>query len=104
MSKSSGPWSTLLSGKRLWLALLVIAVPLWAIPVASQDAPPPGEEKVKVKPKPKVPKGGAGAGGPAAPASPTLLLHSDMNCTVTIDGANPTKVRGNEPKNITVAP
>jgi hypothetical protein len=83
----------------------MVAVPAWTVPVVAQDAPPPGEEKVKMKPKPKPAKGGGGgAAGPAAPSSPTVLLHADMNCTVTIDGANPTKVMSNESKTINIAP
>lgn len=88
----------------LWLAILFTFVPTWTLRAIAQDAPPPGEEKVKVKPKPKPVKTGPGPGtGPAAAPQPTLLLHADMNCTITIDGANPTQVRGNEPKTMTVA-
>lgn len=89
----------------LWLAILFTSVPTWTLRAIAQDAPPPGEEKVKVKPKPKPPKPGPGGPGTgqAPAAQPTLLLHADMNCTVTIDGANQTKVIGNEAKSITVA-
>jgi hypothetical protein len=105
MSKSLASSPRRKSARRFWLVLLLIVVPAWTVPVVAQDAPPPGDEKVKMKPKPKPAKGGGGgAAGPAAPASPTLLLHADMNCTVTIDGANPTRVVGNESKTITIQP
>ena len=75
---------------------LAFTAPLWA-----QEAPPP-ESEIKKDPKKKTPPKG---GGPAAASGPTqappaFLLRADANCTVTIDGGNPVKVRSGEPRKV----
>lgn len=92
--------------RRLTLLFMLAIVPGLALPAWSQDAPPPETKKVV---RPKAPKGGGKGGGggttgggtaPAAP--PTLLVQSDMNGTVTIDGDKTYRVKANEISRIQV--
>lgn len=95
------------AARRLTLLLTLAVFPGLALPAWSQDAPPPETKKV-TRPKPKAGKGGGGGGGgtgggaPAA-APPTLLVQSDMNATVTIDGDKTYRVKANEITRIQVA-
>jgi hypothetical protein len=89
---------------RLGLAVLLswgsaLIAPLWA-----QEAPPP-ESEIKKDPKKKLPPKGTGPGAPSGPAQapPAFLLRADANCTVTIDGGNPVKVRSGEPRKVEVS-
>ncbi|HET8644299.1 MAG TPA: hypothetical protein VFO85_02345, partial [Vicinamibacteria bacterium] len=96
-----------LGGRRLSLALALAALPALAVPAWSQDAPPPETKVRPKKPTPRPPKGGGGGsaptgGGTAPAAPPTLLIQSDMNGTVTIDGDKSYKVKANEISRIQV--
>lgn len=95
--------------RSLTLLFALAVVPGLAVPAFSQDTPPPQTGK-KVRPKPpRGGKGGGGAGGgggtggaTAPAAQPTLLVQSDMNGTVTIDGDKTYKVKANEISKIQV--
>lgn len=94
-----------LFGNRL-AALAVLGVLAGALAAEAQAPPPPMTRKKTPTPTPKAPKGGGGGGGqtsaPAA-AKATLLLDSDLNCTVTIDGETSHKILANKPTKIEVA-
>jgi hypothetical protein len=93
-----------LSGARL-AALALLGVLAGGL-AAEAQAPPPPIKKVKTPtPTPKPQKGGGGGGQTAAPAAAraTLLLDSDLNCTVTIDGETSHKIIANKPTKIEVA-
>lgn len=91
--------STRPHARGLTLLLTLLVAPALSLPAWSQDVPPP-EVKEKKKPTPRRPRpGGAPAAtqaGPASAAPPTLLIDSDMNGTVTIDGDRQYRVKANE--------
>jgi hypothetical protein len=87
--------------------LAVLGLLAGAFLAEAQAPPPPMSRKKTPTPTPRAPKGGGGGGGgqtgaPAA-ARATLLLDTDINCTVTIDGEQSYKIVANKPTKIDVA-
>src|SRR4030095_16782996 len=85
------------------LALLAPSV-AW---LARAQAPPPPSTRKKPPARPPNPGkgggGGGGGGGTTSAARATLLIDSDMNCTITIDGEQTYKVTANKPMKIDVS-
>jgi hypothetical protein len=85
-------------------AVLALAAVLAGAFVAEAQAPPPPVTRKKT-PTP-TPRGGAKPQGQAAaPAAnrATLLINSDLNCTVTIDGEAKHRVPANKPTKVEVS-
>jgi hypothetical protein len=94
------------AARLLAIALAVAAAPLLAGPVIAQELPPPEVPSRKPTPRPtKKPSPGQGQAQPAqqAQAPASLLLSTDLACTVTIDGAQRVRLAANATQSATVS-
>jgi PDZ domain-containing protein len=92
--------------RRTAAALGLAAWPLLALPAGAQELPPP--EAPSKKPTPRPPRK-PGAGQPSAPqqaqpAAASLLLSTDLPCTVTINGTQRLKLAANATQSVSVSP
>jgi hypothetical protein len=97
---------TLAAVRRVVAALAVASSCALATPTPAQELPPP--EAPSKKPTPRPPR--KTAPGPApqqpqtqAPAAASLLLSTDLACTVTIDGAQKVRLGANATQSATVS-
>ena len=107
MSKPSTRAPFRLRRARPALLVGVLALPLLAVAVAAQELPPPEAPSKKPTPRPRRP--GTGQQSPSqqpqqAPASASLLLSTDLPCTVTIDGTQRLRLGANATQSVTVSP
>ena len=88
-------------------AALVIALSSWLVPPATaQELPPPEAPSRKPTPRPqRRPPADKPAAQPQqqAPASASLLLSTDLACTVTIDGKQTLRLGANATQSATVS-
>jgi PDZ domain-containing protein len=96
---------------RTWIAiLLTVSVAAARRSVLAQDAPPPVKETKKEKEKEKAEKEKPGKGqstaGPAGTpqAPPTLLLSTDLPCSVSVDDKSVVKLTAKEMRPISIGP
>ena len=103
MSSTSAAPSAL---RRLALLLALVAGASWALPAAAQELPPPEAPSKKPTPRPtrRPPSGQSQAPAQQAPAQSSLLLSTDLACTVTINGTQKVRLGANATQSVTVSP
>jgi hypothetical protein len=77
-----------------------------ARPALAQELPPPEAPSKKPTPRPprKPPSGTSQAPAAQAPAAASLLLSTDLACTVTIDGTQKLRLGANATQSVSVSP
>ena len=91
--------------RRLLLHLVpVLASLALALPVGAQELPPPEAPRGKPTPRPqRKPPSGQSQQPQQAPAAASLLLSTDLACTVTIDGTQKVRLGANATQSATVS-
>ena len=94
------------SAVRRLFAVAALAAASLALPAAAQELPPPEAPSKKPTPRPtrRPPAGQSQAPQQQAPAAASLLLSTDLACTVTIDGAQRIRLGANATQPVNVSP
>jgi hypothetical protein len=90
---------------RLALVLSLVAGALSGLPARAQELPPPEAPSKRPTPRParKPPAGQSQQPQQQAPAAASLLLSTDLACTVTIDGTQKVRMAANSTQSVTVS-